>query len=148
MACMHCRDKRNAAYGKSSAVVRGATVVEIVDMIGEAMPLLVHDERRAEDQPLAALLDRRHQNAHGIFADARMKRGDLDAAETTAAGGDDLGDRLRPGDQRQLSTGFMIAPAVFTQTSKSPSLIAWASALRLSGVLRSDASLKGGFMIT
>ncbi|MCY1233196.1 hypothetical protein D9M72_457280 [compost metagenome] len=62
----------------------------------------MHDEWRAQHQPLAALLDRRHQDAHGVFADARMQRRDLDAAEAAAAGGDDLGDRFRPGNQRQL----------------------------------------------
>ena len=36
--------------------------------------LFVHDERRAQRKPRARSLYRRHEDAHGVFAFARMDR--------------------------------------------------------------------------
>lgn len=91
----------------SIAGVGSATVVEVVDEGCELVrSLLVHEKRSPKRQSSPRALYRRDKDTHGIFALARVDRGDLDAAETPAAGRDNLDDRLWPGNQRQLAARY------------------------------------------
>ncbi|MGZ2378824.1 NRAMP (natural resistance-associated macrophage protein)-like metal ion transporter [Rhizobium brockwellii] len=106
-AALRLRHRLNQFLEKCGASLKPGVgrpaIVEIIDERGELVaPHFVHDDGRPQRQPRPRSLDRCHQDPHGVFTLTRMNGGDLDAAEAPTARRDDLGDRLRPGDQRQL----------------------------------------------